>query len=69
MADALGDAVATRNDLQATETKLETAILAMKHDLETKIDKLASAVDMIKWLFGFLAASNIAIFVRLAMPS
>jgi hypothetical protein len=28
------------------------AILAVKHELGARIDKLAGSIDMIKWLFG-----------------
>jgi hypothetical protein len=34
--------------------------------LDARVDKLVGSVDMLKWLFGFLAATNVAMLVRLA---
>ena len=35
--------------------------------LDGRIDKLGGAIDTLKWLFGLVAVSNIAIFVRLVL--
>ena len=67
--------------ISAVERKLETAISAVERKLESsidkldaridkldaRIDKLVGSVDMLKWLFGFLAATNVAMLVRLAI--
>ena len=60
--------------ISAVERKLETALSAVERKLEARIDKLdarldklAGSVDMLKWLFGFLAATNVAMLVRLAI--
>ena len=75
-AEALGSAVATRDDLRAMETRLETRIAAVEakvvkldarvDKVDARLDKLVGSVDLLKWLFGFLAATNIAMLVRVA---
>jgi peptidoglycan hydrolase CwlO-like protein len=76
LAGALGTAVATRDDLRAVEANVEAKLdkldarvdkLEAKIDkLDARVDKLVGSVDMLKWLFGFLAATNVAMLVRLA---
>ena len=50
----------TRNELLA---KIET----VKVELAARIDRLAATVDTLKWMFGFIAALNIGMLVRLLM--
>ena len=76
LADALGSAVATRDDLRAMETRLETRIASVEAKVDkldarvdrvdARLDKLVGSVDLLKWLFGFLAATNIAMVLRIA---
>jgi hypothetical protein len=58
------------------ETKLETRIGSVEakldrldarvDKLDARVDKLVGSVDLLKWLFGFLAATNIAMLVKVA---
>jgi hypothetical protein len=48
--------------LDARVDKLEARI----DKLDARVDKLVGSVDMLKWLLGFLAATNVAMLVRLA---
>jgi len=76
LADALGSAVATHDDLRAVETRLEARIASVEakvDKLDARVDrvdarlhKLVGSFDLLKWLFGFLAATNIAMVLRIA---
>ena len=58
------------------ETRLETRIASVEAKVDkldarvdrvdARLDKLVGSVDLLKWLFGFLAATNIAMLVRVA---
>jgi hypothetical protein len=50
--------------------KFESVQTELRLELGGKIDRLAASVDMLKWMFGFIAALNIGILgvlVRLLM--
>ena len=49
------------------ETRLDAKIDTVKLELSGKIDKLGASVDTLKWLFGLVAAMNLATFVRLVV--
>lgn len=53
--------------LGTVETRLDAKIDAVKLELGGKIDKLGASVDTLKWLFGLVAAMNLATFVRLVV--
>ena len=59
--DARIDSV--RNELGA---QIET-LAAKVETLGGKFEKLAGTVDMLKWMLGFIATLNIAIFVKLIL--
>jgi hypothetical protein len=70
------DAVAARLEwrFEAVESRFELRIETVasrlgivKVELGSKIDRMGAAVDTLKWLFGFVAAMNLAIFVRLVL--
>ena len=83
LADALTGRVASPADLDALEARLISRIDALGSRIETlggridavqatlgaRIDKLGGSVDTLKWLFGLLAAFNIATFARLMVAS
>jgi len=76
LADALKGSVAAPSELKSLENRLEARMDAMDarlggriDALGGRIDRLAGSVDTLKWLFGLLAALNIATFARLVIAS
>ena len=72
LADALKNAVATPSDLKSLEVRIDAvdARLGGRIDaLGGRIDRLAGSIDTLKWLFGLLAALNIATFARLVISA
>jgi hypothetical protein len=57
--------------LESRMTILEAAVAAVRSELSSKTDSLRADVvgriDTLKWLFGVVAAMNIATFVRLVL--
>jgi multidrug resistance efflux pump len=76
LGEALARAVATLADLLASEgrlgariDRLDARIDNARLELEARIDRLAAAFETQKWMFGFVAALNIGMLVRLLMTS
>jgi len=81
LAEALSQAVASPNDLRNLETNfgvrfgalesrmtiLEAAMAAVRSEVDALRTDLIGRIDTLKWLFGFAATMNIAIFARLVM--
>ena len=74
LAEALSQAVASPDDLKVLESSLGSRISSLdakidgvESRLEARIDKVGSSVDTLKWLFGVVAAMNVAVFVRLVL--
>jgi septal ring factor EnvC (AmiA/AmiB activator) len=62
------DALEARIDrLDAKIDRLDAKIENVKVELSARIDRLAATVDTLKWMFGFIAALNIGVLVRLLM--
>ena len=81
LAEALSHAVASPADLKNLETNfgarfvaiesrltiLEAAVSAVRAELGAVRIDLTGRIDTLKWLFGVVAAMNIATFVRLVL--
>ena len=53
--------------IEAVRNELFARIETLKVELSGKIDRLAASIDTMKWMFGFMAALNIGILIRLLM--
>jgi hypothetical protein len=62
--ELLGKIDALRGEVLA---KVDTIQNTLRLDLGSRIDRVAASVDTLKWAFGFLAALNIGILIRLLM--
>ena len=47
--------------------KIESVANELRLELGARIDRLAATVDTLKWMFGFIAALNIGMLVRLLL--
>ncbi len=69
--DATGEQIATKTDLQGTESRLGTKIADVKTDLrqtesrlEAKIAEFKAELLLVKWMMGFVLAFQVAIFIK-----
>ena len=51
--------------LSAVETKLSARIDSLDARMDAQVARLSGTVEPMKWMFGFLAAMNIGILIRL----
>ena len=47
--------------------KIESVANELRLELGARIDRLVATVDTLKWMFGFIAALNIGMLVRLLL--
>lgn len=47
--------------------KIESVANELRLELGARIDRLGATVDTLKWMFGFIAALNIGMLVRLLL--